>query len=72
MVELDRNWDRAIDNGKVLRVTGLRAEDFVPTRTAIIRELAFLADRPDLTANFDTPSARAGCARMNDYVSAHE
>ncbi len=68
MLELDRNWDRRIDNSKVRRVTGLRREDFLSTREGLIRELDFLAARPDLQARFDTPAAHADCARMNEYI----
>ena len=68
MLELDRNWDRRIDNSKVRRVTGLRREDFLSTREGLIRELDFLAARPDLQARFDTPYSHTVCARMNEYV----
>jgi len=38
----DRLYDRPIDNSKVLRVTGLRKEDFTPMKEGIKIELAKL------------------------------
>lgn len=35
----DRNYDRAVDNSKILAATGLTAEDFVPFKEGIRREL---------------------------------
>lgn len=40
----DRLFDRALDNSKVLSVTGLRQDDFMPLRKGLTRELkAFVA-----------------------------
>ena len=38
----DRLYDRPIDNSKVLRVTGLKKEDFIPMKKGIQIELAKL------------------------------
>lgn len=35
----DRNYDRAVDNAKILAATGLTADDFVPFKEGIRREL---------------------------------
>jgi len=42
--EYDRKYDRAVDNRKVLAVTGLKKEDFADLRYGIAHELARLRD----------------------------
>jgi nucleoside-diphosphate-sugar epimerase len=40
----DRLFDRVVDNSKVLRVTGLKQEDFMPLRKGLEKELAALPE----------------------------
>lgn len=65
----DRLLDRHADVSKMLRVTGLDPATFVTTREAIIRELAFLSDRPDLMKRFDSENARKVNAKMDAFLS---
>ena len=41
----DRFFDRVIDNSKLLRVTGLRREDFMPLAQGLAHELNTIRDR---------------------------
>ncbi|MDY0040177.1 MAG: hypothetical protein RBS57_07670 [Desulforhabdus sp.] len=59
----DRLFQRIIDNSKVLQVTGLKQENFMPLRSGLERELSALPK--------DTvwPDASAVWERMDDYVN---
>ena len=67
MIYTDRILDRRVDYSKVMRATGLGPRDFLPCRDAVARELAFLSERPDLVARFDSPLRRELDARMDAY-----
>ena len=67
MIYTDRILDRRVDFSKVMQATGLGPRDFLPCRDAVARELAFLSERPDLVARFDTPFRRELDARMDGY-----
>lgn len=47
----DRFFDRVIDNSKILAVTGMRREDFLPLREGLARELNSIRDRHIWTPN---------------------
>lgn len=64
-----RMLDRHADCSKVLRVTGIAPETLITTREAVIRELAYLSDRPDLMKRFDTENGRIINARMDAYLN---
>jgi len=68
MIWTDRNLDRKVDLSKMLALTGLDPATFVSCRDAVAGELAFLSERPDLVARFDTPTARAVDAKTDDYL----
>ena len=65
----DRALNRAIDNSKVLRATGLTQADLVSTRDALFYELTQLVDRPDLMARMRTPDAEERNKRMDQYFA---
>ena len=69
MIWTDRNLDRSVDFSKVLRVTGLDPNRFMPCRDAIAHELAYLSERPDLVRRFDTPQRREIDARTDAYLA---
>jgi len=71
MIWTDRNLDRRVDLTKVLKATGLDPNSFLSCRDAIAHELAFLSERPDLVARFDTPKARAVDAKTDEYLGSH-
>ncbi len=58
----DRLFNRVIDNSKILRVTGLKQEDFMPLRRGLAQELAALPK--------DTvwPDASAVWGKMDSYL----
>ena len=47
----DRFFDRLIDNSKILAVTGMRREDFLPLREGLARELNSIRGRHIWTPN---------------------
>lgn len=61
----DRLFQRVIDNSKILRVTGLKQEDFMPLKRGLETELAALPK--------DTvwPDASGVWKNMDDYLKAH-
>lgn len=62
----DRLFDRIVDNSKVLRVAGLKQENFMPLRQGLKKELSALPK--------DTvwPDASAIWERMDTYAKAHK
>jgi nucleoside-diphosphate-sugar epimerase len=61
----DRLFQRIVDNSKVLRVTGLKQEDFMPLRDGLAKELSAL---PKNTA---WPDASVVWERMDAYAKEH-
>lgn len=61
----DRLFNRVIDNSKVLRVTGLKQEDFMPLRRGLEKELSAL---PKETV---WPDASGVWQKMDDYARKH-
>ncbi len=59
----DRLFQRIIDNSKVLRVTGLKQEDFMPLRNGLEKELSALPK------DAVWPDASAIWNRMDDYLN---
>ena len=68
MIYTDRMLDRKVDLSKMLRVTGLDSASFKNCRDAVAHELAFLSERPDLVARFDTSEARLVDERTDLYL----
>lgn len=62
----DRMFERIVDNSKILRVTGLKQEDFMPLRSGLEKELSALPK--------DTvwPDASAVWERMDDNVKGQK
>ena len=60
----DRLFERAIDNTKILKASGLRQQDLMPVKEGLRRELAALPKDADLG---DHPSN----ARMDVYLKEH-
>lgn len=58
----DRLFNRIVDNSKILRVTGLKQEEFMPLRNGLAKELSALPK------NTVWPDASAIWQRMDDYV----
>lgn len=64
-LDYDRLFDRIVDNSKVLRVAGLKQENFMPLRKGLEKELSALPK--------DTwTDASAIWERMDDYAKAHK
>ncbi len=59
----DRLFERIVDNSKVLRVTGLKQEDFMPLRRGLEKELTALPK--DVT----WPDASPVWTRMDEYLA---
>jgi len=70
-MDYDRGINRDVDISKVLRVTGLTKEDMVPIKEALLNELNFLADRPDLVARFKTPQKEILNKQMDEYLKSN-
>ncbi len=64
-LQYDRLFNRVIDNSKVLRVAGLKQENFMPLRRGLEKELSAL---PKETA---WPDAGGIWQRMDEYVRTH-
>jgi nucleoside-diphosphate-sugar epimerase len=64
-LDYDRLFDRVVDNSKILRVTGLKQEDFMPLRLGLKKELSALPK--DTT----WPDASAVWERMDAYAKEH-
>jgi hypothetical protein len=60
----DRLFERIVDNSKVLRVTGLKQEDFMPLRRGLEKELTALPK--DVT----WPDASAVWTKMDEYLAS--
>ena len=61
-LDYDRLFERIVDNSKILRVTGLKQEDFMPLRRGLEKELSALPK------DVVWPDAGAVWQRMDDYV----
>ena len=61
----DRLFDREDDNSKVLRVTGVKQEDFMPLRSGLKKELSALP------RDAAWPDASAVWERMDAYLRQH-
>ena len=73
ILSYDRLYDRVIDNEKVRRATGMRKEEFVGFRDALIYELAQLETRPDLIDRFTkSEEALRFNDRIDEWLKAHD
>lgn len=61
-LDYDRLFNRIVDNSKILRVTGLKQEDFMPLHSGLEKELSALPK------DVVWPDAGAVWQRMDDYV----
>ncbi len=65
-LDYDRLFERIVDNSKVLRVAGLKQEDFMPLRLGLEKELSALPE------NQKWPDASAIWERMDSYAKQHK
>jgi len=61
----DRLFQRIVDNSKVLRVTGLKQEEFMSLRSGLEKELSALPK------DVAWPDASAVWEKMDDYLKRH-
>ena len=64
-LEYDRLFDRVVDNSKILRIAGLKQEDFMPLRVGLEKELSALPK------DVIWADANAVWERMDAYAKGH-
>ena len=67
----DRLLNRAIDNGKMLRVTGLTLDDFVKIPEALEMEMNALLAHPEWKARMLAGANPEINRKMDAYLAAH-